>query len=437
MAMKRYIYYILVALCSLTLAACGGDDDAPITPGGGDNPGGGVVETPVAANLDVNSYALAGEVAEFGSVKAMMVGDNLSIVATPQAGIASAEEILECGEFIYAAVNPLLIGKEFDLMTEQSLYTFISTMVGAELESVAPDLTDEIEAGTALFTYQNSVLNVKADLTLVGGVTLSFHAETTIEVVINENVISSIYGEKPLRAAFYLEEDGVTYLYFTPAGISYFEELSIATWYLYLVADSSLLNGEQVDITAIDEDTPFIFGMVDNLDDSNSFEVASVNIQSASGMFNIKRNGEGDYTAIIDITYGGAAFNVAFTGECVSANVQMPVEQNYVVYEGEKLNLIGASLTKAESVWRVELDVDNGTTIVATAPATFFDGNARGFSQSADLTVSYEGVTYSKANGYSGTFTALYDESGETLSLLFTNYDNLEFSYAGSVTINE
>ena len=74
---------------------------------------------------------------------------------------------------------------------------------------------------------------------------------------------------------------------------------------------------------------------------------------------------------------------------------------------------------------------------MATAPATFFDGNARGFSQSADLTVSYEGVTYSKANGYSGTFTALYDESGETLSLSFTNYDNLELSYAGSVTTNE
>lgn len=434
MAMKRYTYYILVALCSLMLAACGGDDDAPITPEGGDNPGGGVVETPVAANLDVNSYALAGEVAEFGSVKAMMVGENLSIVATPQAGIASAEEILECGEFVYAAVNPLLIGKEFDLMTEQSLYTFISTMVGAELESVAPDLTDEIEAGTALFTYQNSVLNVKADLTLVGGVTLSFHAETTIETVINKNVISSIYGEKPLRAAFYLEEDGVTYLYFTPAGISYFEELSIATWYLYLVADSSLLNGKQVNISA---DVPFIFGMVDNFDDSNSFEITNDDLHGASGMFNIKRNGEGDYTAIIDITYGGAAFNVAFAGECVSANEQMPVEQNYVVYEGEKLNLNGASLTKAESVWRVELDVDNGTTIVATAPATFFDGNARGFSQSADLTVSYEGVTYSKANGYSGTFTALYDESGSTLSLSFTNYDNLELSYAGSVTINE
>lgn len=428
--MKKYIY-ILLAVSVLSLVACSES---------GDNGGNGENETPSeevktdAASLKVNTYAIDGEVYSFGSVAVMMIGENISILATPEANVGSAEAILECDEYIYGAVSPTLVGKEFDVVEESSLYTFMSTLVGAELETVAPVMTEEIEAGKALFTYQNDVLNVKVDLTLTGGAIFSFHAEAKYAVIINENTISSIYGEKPLRAAFYKDYEDTTALFFTPAGISYSEELSIATWYLFVVVEKGLINGGSVDITTISSEDFFSFGMVDNVED-NSFEIVNGNLGGATGEFNIRRNGKGNYTALIDITYQGDEYTVAFTGECVSYDERMPQEHNYMVYKGEKVSLVEASLTKAESVWSVELKVEDGSTVVATAPATFFDGNARGFSQSADLTVSYKGVTYSKANGYSGTFTAKYDEAKSALTIDFTNYDNLKFNYSGSVAI--
>lgn len=433
--MKRYLY-ILLAICTLSFAACGGDDNNSVIPGGGENPGGGEVGGITAAELDANSFALDGEVVALGSVAAMMVDENLSVVATPQSGVTSAEAILECEEFLFASVSPLLVGRKFNLITESSLYTFVSTLAGAGLETVAPEFTEEIEAGTAIFTYQGNELDVKADLTLVGGVSFSFHIQTTIEADVNESVIVSIYGEKPLRTAFYLKEGGYTYLYFTPAGLYYFDELSIATWYLYLVVDDSLVSGQTLDITSVGEDTTLFFGMVDNFDEGNSFEVASGHLEGATGTINISERGEGDYTAVIDIVFGGNSYSVNFAGECLSALDEEPESGNVLLYNGEELGVTGVSLTKGESVWSLIFDVEDGTTLTATAPATFFDGNARGFSQSADLTVSYQGVTYSKANGHSGTFTALYNEQDATLSLSFTNYDNLELNYSGSVTIN-
>jgi hypothetical protein len=49
--------------------------------------------------------------------------------------------------------------------------------------------------------------------------------------------------------------------------------------------------------------------------------------------------------------------------------------------------------------------------------------------------VSYNRRTYSKANGDSGTMTAIYNADTHNLELYFTNYAGMEFSYKGEVTL--
>ena len=72
------------------------------------------------------------------------------------------------------------------------------------------------------------------------------------------------------------------------------------------------------------------------------------------------------------------------------------------------------------------------------APQNFFEpGGTYGFSQSSLFKVVCEGVTYNKESGSSGTATLQYDDKNKTLKVEFTNYDNLQFNYSGSVTIAE
>lgn len=429
--MNKFLYILAVA-CTLSLVACSSDDND----NNENTQGGEVVESTDAAHLEVNTYAIDGQIAEFGSVLTMMVGENPSIVATPTGGISSTDDIFECDEVLFASISPTLIGKEFDLMSETALFTFMSTLSGAFLESVAPELTSEIEAGKATFTVADNTLNVKADITLVGGTTFSFHTQAEHTAEINENIITSFYGEKPLRGAFYWEEDGLTYLYFTPGGISYFEEIDIVTWYFYIIVDSSLVNGRTLDLSTMDENQTFMFGMIDNFDDNNSFSIINGDLGGATGTINLTKNGEGNYTAIIDLVYQGYEYSVLFTGDCTSTDVEMPVEQNYLQYKGEKFDVTAATLTKDGAVWSVDITASNNTTITVTAPAEFFDGVAHGFSQSDDFTVTYDGTTYSGAAGNSGTLTASLDESAQKLTLDFTNYNNIILNYVGDVTIN-
>jgi hypothetical protein len=416
--MKKFLNILMLAVATL-LVACNPNNDN----GGEKEP------------LKVNTYSVNGKVAALKSVAVMMVGDNLSIVATPTADISSGEAILECEEYLFAAVSPLLVGREFDLKTEPLLYTLISTIADAKLETVAPGLTDEIVSGKAKFTYVNNTLNVSVEATLVSGTTLAFVAEAEQEVKVNENKIARGNEEKPLRAAFYMEEEGMTALYFTPAGVEYFSELEDASWLLYIMVSSDMVNGERVDLSTITSDKLFMFGYVDNVFTDKSFNVLSGKMLDATGHFTLAKKGEGVYAADIEIEVDGTTYSVSFDDVCTSALLEPEKKTNYLLFENVEYLLSSAKITKGTDYWSVDFAVSNGKTLTLTAPENFFAGNACGFSQSPYLTVVYDGVTYSKANGSSGTLTAKYTESSAELVVDFTNYDNLIFNYTGVVTI--
>ena len=130
------------------------------------------------------------------------------------------------------------------------------------------------------------------------------------------------------------------------------------------------------------------------------------------------------------------AYKANFEGECTSEHKQQEVKTNYFIYNGTEYAATGATLTKGESVWSVEVVASNGMSVTLNAPQSFFvQGGTYGFSQSQFFTVVCEGVTYSKANGSSGTVTLQYDDQNKAITIDFTNYGNLQFNYSGSVAV--
>jgi hypothetical protein len=155
----------------------------------------------------------------------------------------------------------------------------------------------------------------------------------------------------------------------------------------------------------------------------------------ASGDFTITRRAAGDYLSIINITVQGVTYKVVFDGMCISASYVPDEKNNYFIYNDKEYVMYSATLTAEESLYKFSFMNSGGKAVELTAPQNFFNGNSYGFSQSADFTVTYNRRTYSKANGDSGTMTAIYNAETQHLELYFTNYNGMEFNYKGTVEI--
>ena len=88
--MKRFFTPILFAVMALFAVACEPDNNDG---GNGDK------------ELPVNSYCIFGEPTSLQSVALDMLDDNIYIVASPTANLATAEDILESEEYIFVAVR--------------------------------------------------------------------------------------------------------------------------------------------------------------------------------------------------------------------------------------------------------------------------------------------------------------------------------------------
>ena len=166
-----------------------------------DNP-----ESPV---LGDNAYELDGEQVEFGSVCLSNIGDYICIAATLAEGVEDFDEVFGQDEYFYVAISPLLNGKEFDLMSEDKVFTLISTLDGAYVETVAPTLTDEITSGTCMFNCVEGIAEVEVSLVLADGTELKVRMSAEEQgIVVNENIFAIDGNEKPVRTAFRMLEDG-------------------------------------------------------------------------------------------------------------------------------------------------------------------------------------------------------------------------------------
>lgn len=438
--MKRISEIILCAIIAMTVAACekpdnndGSTNNPPVTetpedPGTEkpEDPGTEKPEDPEKpAEPSVNSYILNGEEHTFGSVAVSNFGEYLCIAASTAEDVASFDEMFEQDEYFYLAISPLLNGTEFDLMTETRLYTVMSTLAGAELESVAPEMKEEISKGVCTFTYENGVATASISIVLADGSTLAAKLSAEEVIVVNENTIAVNGDTKPIRSAFYLQEDDVTTLYLTAAGITYGSELEIAIYYAYLTFDETQCAGKTVSISEITG-----AGIVDNANEVH----LSTGSTEVSGTVNISRS-TGDpehYTVVAHLDFNGTTLDIEYDGTAIDYNIEPEV-----VYEvsfdnvSYKIKEVTLDKTVGNDLWRV-LVKSEGEDFTITMPSSDFDGNMKGFSQfqkNPDFKVTYGENVYNKSTGASGTVTVGIE--GETIHVEFTNYDDLEVFYEG------
>lgn len=418
----RYVGLLVSLFAAVMMAACSHDD------------GPSVAEP-------VNVYGVDGVQSVFASVAAETdIEGYIHIAASPRASLASLSEICAVDEYMLISLSPLLLDKQIDLRTERLPFTIESQLRGAGIELLAPGYTSEVRSAVAKVSYDGDAgrLSAMFEATLASGVVL----DATIEVMCNLDVNTSSMARgseiKPVRAAFYDAQPATTTIYLTPAGIDYAEELNKVSYYMALTVDNAMLTWQNCRLEDIGAESAFALLVRDNYAEENVVDISASQKRGASGTFTISRLGEGSYSLAMSIEVGGVSYAAMFSGECISTAVKKPLPDasNRITYGGEQQPLLSARLEKSEP-WLVELTAESGAKVEITAPASFFDGNARGFSQSPDLTVSYNDRTYSKANGDSGTLTVLLDERYGTLSVEFTNYKDLSLYYAGDVTIVE
>ena len=386
-----------------------------------------------------NTYEAAGQAGSFASVVAEINIDGyIMVAASPRAGLQEVSSVVESDEYLFVAISPLLHGKSIDLCKENLTYTVISTLRNAPIQEVAVGATRELRSGTACVSYSDAegVLRASLDACLSSGVSLVAQMEAKCSLDINASSMSRGSELKPVRSAFCdTTIEGVTTLYLSPGGVDYASQLTDVSFYMALRVDNAKLSGATCDLKSIDSASAFAFSVVDNVNANKNVTLSAADMKGASGTFAVQRLGDEEYSLSFEITIRGVCYAASFSGRCVSVEEAPLVDSsNRMTYAGVRYALRSATLTKGEP-WRVTLVVEDGSQCEITAPASFFDGNAKGFSQSADFTVSYDGRTYSKANGDSGTMTALYDEQQGALEVEFSNYKNLEIYYSGAVRV--
>ena len=386
-------------------------------------------EKPIAT--EDNTYVTDGKEFQFGSVAVSNFGEYLCIAASPAEGVENFDAIFEQEEYLYAAISPMLNGKEFDLMTEKELFTVMSTLRDAEIESLAPATRNEISEGKCSFTYSDGKASVSIVMKLKSGVELS--AKMTAEepsLVVNENIIAIDGEKKPVRTAFYESKDGMTTIYLTPAGISYFEELEITTYYSYITLKDSQCNGNKLSISNIE-----CAGIVDNLNGTHKNSIDT----KTSGTVNVLKDPDDPwhFTVMAELDFSGTTLEISFDGNAISSEVT-EVKESIVTYEGKKQTIKEVwldTMPNPEDTRSVVILTEEGNEVCLTMPRNFMDGNAHGFSQSPYMNIRYNDTVFSKADGYSGTVTVGID--GSTMTIEATNYKNLEVSYEGPFKISE
>ena len=374
---------------------------------------------------ETNIFTLDGQTGVFESVVVSNIGEYICIAASTSDGVDIFEEIFDQEEYFYMAISPLLNGKEFDMKSEERLYTVIGTVGGAFLESVTPETTQEILSGTGLFHCKDGQVNVNVDLVLADGAKLT--VKLTAEeagIVVNENLFSIAGDDKPIRTSFSKFDNGTTAIYLTPAGIDYFADLEIATYYAYVILDDAKCHGKTLNVEDV-----IAVGYADNW----SGLIVDSRQTPTTGILNVAADATdpAHFVVSADLDFEGVSLQLRFDGKTRDANIK-EVKESKIVYENQSLGIKSVALDKQtdkEDVYHILITTERDDVILISLPSNFLDGNAHGFSQSQNLYVEYDGAVYSKAQGSSGTVSAGVNDG--VIKLEATNYKNLQILYEG------
>lgn len=375
---------------------------------------------------------------EIQSAFAFETGGYTFVVMSQTAGYTSWEECMDGGDYIMMSIANEAVGQTIDMTTYEN-YSFVNySPLAQSIETISP-----LEPETlAILSQGEMCIEKNGEYT-----DARFSIETTDDTLFEgkvhvytpapENYITFNDGTKPIRAAFYYEN----YLYLTPGGIDYGQDISDCSQYLCLTKP---VTGETVDVATSADDFMVIFAY-----DYGEGQIVSMKGSGDSGSYTVKTLGENEYEITFDITFAdGNHIEGQYSGSFKDFLAE-PQKENEYTFEGVPHAINSVVVDTTSSVYTfyfsseaglVTVDDMNtaGDLVTVKADATICNGNSWGFSSAAaegkELSVIYNGVTYNSAAGSFGTLNAVLSES--ELQLSFAGYGEApDIYYKGSVAV--
>lgn len=447
MNMKKFLFALMAI--TVAFASCQKDDnDGGNDNGGNGNEGGGngsdTEQTVALEDLTSGVLVINSEQTPLTGIFVDEYSGYMMVTMTDVAGAESFDWLVENeAEYVQILVLPSLCNREFDVMTETDGFALYSTYASAPLfEGAEPGFTEAIESGSCRFDFDGTNAEAFINLKLADGSTIAVRGAGVFEgTKPEENYIERNGDKDALRAAFYSVEDGFGYFYFTPADIDYFEEIEMASYYVVLLVDESLIDGRTVDIAT--ESTYFEVYYVDNATGDMIIGAAG-DTAGVEGTFSISRlDSEASFAASASIAFSeNISVSLTFSGECTDMYAE-PAKENAFVFDDVKTPIASVVVDTTSELWNIWLSGESGVETVEgmqsadalriTAPEEAFSGEPVGLSTYKTIEFAYGDSVWNYDNGAFGTLTVSLD--GETLNLDFTNYENLNGYYSGPAVV--
>ena len=432
------LFAILISTIAISVS-CQKNDNAD----DGTNPGG---EPPVTGldALKENTIVVNGTEKAVAHVFIEEYSGYMMVTATDNAEAESFDWLVDNnGEYVQLLLLPSLYNKEFDIMTETESFSIFSMYADAPVYyGIAPGVTEALTEGLCKFNFDGENAELFIDMKLADGNTISARAAGTYAgETPSENYIELNGDKEPLRAAFYGVEDGTAYFYFTPGDIEYFEEIEMVSYYVAVIADEKLINGETVDITK-STDTFMVF-YADNQTEE-MIMIESGNAGDAEGTFSIAELADPHtFAASMSIKFSEKiSVSLGFEGECTNMYA-VPEKANEFTYNGETspiMSVVVEAQSDMRTIWlssqsdiKTVEAMQSADPIKIVAPAEAFSGEPVGLSTYKSIVFEYKGSTWNYDNGSRGTLTVSLE--GTQISVEFTNYNGFNGYYNGEATV--
>ena len=248
-------FYAAAAVVAAVAAMTSCQEDNPVTPDGGAS--GDYPETPMTFTVD-------GTESPVGKAFADTYEDYVLFVASPDASIGTWTDAVWSDdiEYIQVLVLPQNLGRDIDLKAEpQGIYCWDNETETSEISA------ESLVSGKMRLDYDEATGNctLLMSLEFTDGTKVGVNASAVLSAELpgEGNTITCNGEQNPVQAAFYLEEGGMTYLYFTRSKVYTFDELTeIALDYMCVILADDAMTGDDIDITSTD--MPFTVMFVDN-----------------------------------------------------------------------------------------------------------------------------------------------------------------------------
>ena len=366
------------------------------------------------------TFVVDGEESAVGTAAVENFEGYVMFTVTPEQDAGLFNDIYDAGfDYIQVLILPQYLNQDLDVMSESvTIYGWRSS--DETYLSISPDGgRDLLTSGAVRIdgSETDGEYTLYMRLDFVGGHYVGVHASgiMTGDAPGEESTISVNGDTKPVRASFYLVEDGQAMLYFTSAEVYYFDEMmdNAASWFCVTV-DESVLGAGEIDITSTD--AYFMLYYMDNMT-GEALYIDPETLQGESGTINVSRDSSDPehFTAEVSAAFGnGTEIVVEFDGSCV----------------------IWVSWTAGlETVSEFEAD----EALHITAPEAAFNyGAGVGFSTFKDtMKFEFDGRTWQWQEDGSVLGTLEVYLEGDQITLDFTTYGDLSGHYAGTAIIVE